>query len=169
MSQTAHTQDPAVAIEGMEADTSLAKERVSALAVEAIPFGHAVAVDGTAENPYTVVLPSTTGEVTDGSMLGVAVADVSIESDGGVGSGYPIDDAVPVLRKGRVWVIAEDAVPAVGTPAFVRFAAGGGGSVLGAFRTDADTASAVAWPGARFMTTTGGVNELAILEIHPQT
>jgi hypothetical protein len=165
MSQTAHTQDPAVALEGMEADTSLAKERISGLATVAIPFGHFVSAEGSAENPYAVELPDATAKVTDGRGLGVAVSDVSVESDGGAGNGYEIDDAVPILRRGRVWVISEDAVAAVGTPAFVRFAAGGGGSVLGAFRTDADTASAVGLPGARFMTTSAGAGELVVLEL----
>lgn len=170
MSQTAHTQSPAVAIEGMEADCSLAKDRISGVATMEIPFGHFVsATGGGGDDPYTVELPDASAKVTDGRGLGVAIADVSIESADGTGDGYEDDASLAIMRRGRIWVVSEDAVAAIGTPAFVRFAAGAGGSVLGAFRTDADTATAVALPGARFMSTTSGTNQLALLEITPQT
>lgn len=161
MSQLAHTQDPAVALEGMEADCSFAKERISALAAVAVNFGHGVVADDTGDAPFTAVLPTTTGEITDGHWLGVAVSDVSIEAT--TAGGYAVNDTMPVLRKGRVWVITEDAVTAIGTPAFCRFAAGSF-AVLGAFRTDADTATAVAVPGARFMSL-AGIGELVVLEL----
>lgn len=166
MSQTAHTQDPAEAFEGMEADNSPVKERLSGQATEIIPFGRFVSADDVQDSPHTVVLPSTSGEITDGHGLGVAVADVSHQEGPTLGvNQYAIGEAVPVLRRGRIHVIVEDAVTAVGTPAFVRFASGATAN-LGAFRTDADTATAVAFPGARFMTL-AGIGELSILELFP--
>ena len=41
-----------------------------------------------------------------------------------------------VLRRGRIWVVTEETI-AIGDPVFCRFATGSG-TVLGAFRTDAD-------------------------------
>lgn len=166
MSQLAHTQDPAEAFEGMEADNSAVKERLSGQAAVIIPFGRLVVADDVQDSPHTVVLPTATGQVTDGHALGVSVGDVSKQEGPTLGvNQYAVDDAVPVLRRGRIHVITEDAVTVVGTPAFVRFAAGTFPN-LGAFRTDADTATAVALPGARFMTL-AGIGELSILEFFP--
>ncbi|KKN75980.1 hypothetical protein LCGC14_0375370 [marine sediment metagenome] len=166
MSQLTHTQDPAEAIEGMEADNSAVKERISGLAIEVIPFGRFVTADDGQDSPVSVVLPSTTGEITDGHGMGIAVADVSHQEGPTLGvNQYAINDAVSILRRGRIHVIVEDAVTAIGTPAFVRFSADTFPD-LGAFRTDVDTASAVALPGARFMTL-AGAGELCVLEFFP--
>ncbi len=165
MSQLSHTQDPARAFEGMEADGSTVKERISTLAAEIIPFGRLVVADDAQDSPPTVVLPSTTGEITDGHAMGVSVADVSHQEGPTLGvNQYAVEDTVPALRRGRINVISEDVVAAIGTPAFVRFAAGN----LGAFRTDAAGGDAVALPGARFMKITSGVNELTVLEYFAQ-
>ncbi len=58
-------------------------------------------------------------------------------------------ETVSVLEGGDIWVYAEEAI-ADGDPVYVRVASGAGGSVLGAFRNDADTASCLLVPGARF-------------------
>jgi hypothetical protein len=170
MAQLSYTQFPDVALEGMVADTQLNKDIVSKIAgaSEVIPYGHLVVQDS-AENDAVVKLPTVTAEVTDGRAIGVAISDVSREASaigGSANTGYGEEDAVPVLRRGRIWVITEDAVTVVGTPAFARFASGGGGTVLGAFRTDADTATAVALPGATFRST-AGAGELVLLELNP--
>lgn len=62
---------------------------------------------------------------------------------------YVDGEEVPVLSMGGIWVYAEEAI-ADGDPVYCRIASGAGGSVLGAFRNDADTASCVAIPGAYF-------------------
>lgn len=59
-------------------------------------------------------------------------------------------ETVPFLEQGGIWVYSEEAI-ADRDPVYVRVAAGAGGSVLGAFRNDADSASCVAVTGARFM------------------
>lgn len=56
--------------------------------------------------------------------------------------GYAAKDAINVLKKGYIYVAIEEKI-AVGDAVFVRFVAGAGGTKLGAFRNDADTASAV--------------------------
>jgi hypothetical protein len=72
---------------------------------------------------------------------------------------------IPVLRHGRIWVKSENAVTPA-SPVFVRVASGAGGTEIGAFRTGADTATAVAWTFAKFLTTTTGTNEFVLLEVN---
>lgn len=62
---------------------------------------------------------------------------------------YVDGEEVPVLSMGGIWVYSEQAVTD-GAPVYLRTASGAGGAVLGAFRTDADTATAVLVPGAYF-------------------
>ena len=134
----------------------------------AIPNGGNATVTavGTAKRFVSLVIPAQSG--TGGTAdLGVAVLDASItlsDFEGIVGfdaSQEPFDtsdsnpreygdgDVVPVIRKGAVWVKSENAVSA-GDAVFVRITSGAGGSQLGAFRNDADTASAVQVANARW-------------------
>jgi hypothetical protein len=78
--------------------------------------------------------------------------------------GYELNEPVTLLRKGVIWVQVEAAVAQDGQ-VFARFAAGAGGSVLGSIRGDADTATAVAIPGAVFRSSTSGAG-LAKVEIN---
>lgn len=101
-----------------------------------------------------------------GNGLGITVFTQANEQQyqtaGGVG--YALADCMSVMRKGRIYVEVEDAVTA-GAQCYVRYASGAGGSTLGAFRSDADTASAAALSNAYFRTNTaaGGI---AIVEIN---
>lgn len=63
-----------------------------------------------------------------------------------------VNEPMVILRKGRVKVLVEEAVNP-NDPAFVRFVAGAGGTVIGAWRKSADTASASAVKGARYCQT----------------
>lgn len=71
-------------------------------------------------------------------------------SSNAVTADYIDAESVPVLTAGGIWVYSESATAGEEENVYVRVAAGAGGSVLGAFRTDADTASAVLIPGAKF-------------------
>ncbi len=62
---------------------------------------------------------------------------------------YVDGEPCPCLTAGGIWVYSEEAI-ADGDPVYCRVVAGAGGSVLGAFRNDADTASAILIPGAVF-------------------
>ena len=97
--------------------------------------------------------------------LGVTIYDPSkdVAWPPGTTVPYPIGQAVSIMRKGRVWVWTEEAVTPASTP-YCRYAAGAGGTVIGRFRASADTATAAAVPGARFMTT-AGAGSLVLLEI----
>lgn len=77
---------------------------------------------------------------------------------------YADTETVPVLYKGAVWVVTEDACSA-GGGAFVRIGSGSGGSQLGSFRSDADTATAVQVTNARYVRDSG-VGGLNIVEFY---
>lgn len=64
----------------------------------------------------------------------------------GAEGNYVDGEPFNVITKGGIWVITEEAVNDQ-DPIYVRVAAGAGGSVLGQFRNDADTASCVLVPG----------------------
>lgn len=156
MPQLAHTINMPVARAGNVADSSDMQDTISRLVEDA-----AGALAGTLMVPGTdaeaqAIVPTTTGEVTNGAALGVAVYDASKEPARtaaalAAGAEYDVEQALPILSAGRIWVLCDAAATiAVGDAAFVRFAAGAGGSVLGTFREDADTATAVALPNAVF-------------------
>lgn len=164
MSQLAYTQDPAVAIEGMLADLGPTEIR-TAIATEAIAFGLGVTREAGAadDRPPGASLPDAAGDVTSGLFLGIARADTTIEQ-AATPIGYATDQEFGFVRMGHVWVNAEPVV-ALGDPLFIRHAAGGGGSQLGASRNDADTASAARVPGASFRSATAAVANLALVEL----
>lgn len=84
-------------------------------------------------------LPSSAAEAARPGAMGVVMLDSTRE--GGVD--WPALHPTPVVRRGRIWVLAESAI-ARWTHPFVRFAAGTGGTVLGGFRADADVTSSAA-------------------------
>ncbi len=63
---------------------------------------------------------------------------------------YVDGDTVNLLQEGGIHVYVEETV-ADRDPVYVRIAAGAGGSLLGAFRNDADSGSCVLVPNARFV------------------
>lgn len=62
---------------------------------------------------------------------------------------YVDGDTVPLLEIGDIWVETEEAITDR-DPVFVRIASGAGGTQIGTFRNDADSASCIVVPGARF-------------------
>lgn len=96
--QTVYSNDSAIAVAGMLADSSLVKEQEAFIAAEAIPFGRAVELDATGTK---VQLCQGTGQQI-AKLVGVALVDMSKEPDL-VGGGYKIGETVHVLRKGRCY------------------------------------------------------------------
>lgn len=162
--QTSVTYSPAVAIEGQLDDSanSGADERSYAAGVD-ITNGRFV-VQGTADGRCK--LPTATGEITGGKALGISRYRATAMTSWPAGQTvpYPQGTTVPVVRRGPVWVKVEEAV-APGDPVFVRFAAGAGGTALGAFRKSADTATAVQYPGAVYLDT-AAANGLARVDLN---
>lgn len=164
MSQTAYTQDPAVAIEGMLADLGVNELR-TAIANETISFGLGVTREagGAADDrPPRGGLPNAAGDVTGGVFLGISRADTTIEQ-AATPVGYIVDQEFGYLRKGHIWVNSET-VAVLGAALFIRHAAGAF-PTLGASRNDADTASAARVPGASFRSASAAVNNLALVEL----
>jgi hypothetical protein len=68
---------------------------------------------------------------------------------------YIDGETVPVTEQGGIWVYSEEAV-SDRDPVFVRVASGAGGTVLGAFRNDAEGGNCVQVTGARFVRDSAG-------------
>lgn len=139
--QTAITLKPVVGSAGLEYDMDDNNDIVSFIATTAIPFGAFVFVS----SDGFVSVPALTANVTapNAAQRGVALIDHNKATQ----EGYDIGDAVRVLRRGRVWALTDPtANVTINSALFVRFAAGANGTVLGAFRADADTATASSPP-----------------------
>lgn len=104
-------------------------------------------------------LPAVAADVSKPAAMGIVVFDQTRE--GGVD--WPALRPTPVMRRGRIWVTAESAVTRWTVP-FVRYASGAGGTELGSFRADADTASAAQCPWALFITD-AAAGALVLVEI----
>src|SRR5690606_9168269 len=110
------------------------------------------------------VLPA---EVTDEKLVkGIVVASHEIESvnDGEV-PGYAAESVVPVMRKGRIWVISATAVTEGTSLVYVRVAANGGNTLVGGLTTTSDTSFTAVLPKSKWKSSTSGAAELAVLEI----
>lgn len=153
--QTSYAAEHAVAFEGQRADFGLV-DVISKVAEADLPFGLA-AIRGTADNQ--AILPSATG----GSFLGVTEYTTAWAADAADVHQYEQYREANILTFGRVWVICEDGC-SPGDAAFFRHTAGAGGTVIGSFRTDADTATADAVPGGTFETT-AAAGGLALLKL----
>lgn len=108
-----------------------------------------------------VALPSATGFV----LTGVSVATQLAKPNATGIAQYDAKTPIPVMKKGRIWVLAEQAVNP-SSPVFCRYTVNGGTTAVGRFRADADTARADAVTDARWLTTTTAADQLALLEIN---
>jgi len=104
-----------------------------------------------------------------GVFIGVLEHTHSIDPDQVTagGGGLPVNHPGRVVRRGRVWVIAEDVVSDVTLGVHYRHTTPGAApEFLGRFRTDTDTADATLIAGASWVTTTSAVGELAVIEFN---
>lgn len=160
--QTSYTQHAAIALAGLIDrafnPTEVDSYTVASSVATGIPEGVAVKFV-TADD--TIALPAATGDVTGAPFVGITARltarephNATVVQDGGLVM-YPALAQVPVLRSGCIWVSPEAGGTAKGTAVFARFTANGAGKLqLGALRSDADTANAVAIPGAKWEDTT---------------
>lgn len=161
MAQTTMTQDPAIGYPGQLADNG-SQPDLSGIVEEANGISPGLGVVwGTAGRQ--VSLPS--AAFTDADFAGFSVRKHKARQDLAVDDAedYQDEESMPLLRDGRMIVEVEDAF-VVGDPVFVRHTVGTG-SVIGAVRTDADTASASQVTGARFVSA-GGAGELGVIEVN---
>lgn len=176
--QLVHTDAMPIARAGMIADSGLVQDVISRSAENTTGArAGTLVVPGTLPESQAVA-PTATGQVSDGDALGVVMFDASKEPARGAtaitaGNEYDRYDTLPIVQKGRVWVLCDaTATITANTPAFVRFTAGVG-EVLGAFRQDADGGDAVGLPNAVFRSAhydvnfdQAGTQRIALLEIN---
>jgi hypothetical protein len=111
-----------------------------------IPFGVLVVRDG---SDRKVDLPTSAAEV-QGALAGFAVEDRTLAYNS---AGYANGDGLAVVYEGVIDALSEEAVTQ-GDPVYVRFAANGGNTQLGAVRNDSDGGTCALRPGAVFIETT---------------
>lgn len=164
--QTSVSHSPAVAVEGMLAyGTQHGQVPESGYNTVAAGMKPGRLVVQKAATVKGLEHPNAAGEITGPRILGVTIYVASREPDPD-GYMWAVNEMVPYLRKGYIWVLAEDAVTA-GVAAFVRHVAGAG-EELGRFRSDADGGGpdATAHAGLVWRSTTTGANQLALLEVN---
>jgi hypothetical protein len=129
------------------------------------PVGRAVAFDtggGTTELAFRALTGA--GD----TILGVLLSDQTIPQNVVIANGGVLANAMAsIVARGEVWVSVEQAVTPV-SPVFTRHTlagATGTNPAVGKFRTDADTAKAVAVANARFLTS-AAAGGLALLQIN---
>lgn len=170
--QLVYDNFPEQAREGFKVDSSRVVDVLSRIAKETatpfIPYGK-LCVQPLGDPIDTVKLPSLGAEITTlGLVTGVALGERIKELTQSATFGHFLEDeAVGCLRKGRIWVIAEDTITDVNLGVFVRFQNPGGsppinslGSFAGANSADHDVLA-----NARWRSTTAAPAELAILEV----
>jgi hypothetical protein len=177
MSQTAYTQDPAVAFEGMLVDQAPADGIRTAIASEVMPFGRAIArvapLAGAPadERPPRARLTAAAGDITGAIFLGITMSDVTLEKPQGAAEsdGWALNSSVRYLRKGWLWTIPEEIV-AFGDAVWARHTADvAPDDELGALRNAASggAGAAAIIPNASFRSATAAAFELAIVELAP--
>lgn len=160
MSQTSYSIAQSAAKNGQLADIGI-KDVISKINLAlALKFG-TLGVRGASEGLCTS--PAAAGDVTDEKkVLGVVLCTQDLESSLTGDPQYPIQSAVPLLRKGRVWVKTEETAT-VASDVFVRYAAGGNG--VGSFGVSAGTSERAALANAK-VTVGAAANGLMQIEVN---
>lgn len=147
--QTTYGYDYPVAFAGMLADINNNEIRTGLLEGAAnIPFGVAMK-KGASDDGY--VLPSAATDLIEAIAVHSHARDTfGFSNLTPTTAGVKPGQSFNALRDGSIYVQVEQAVVAHDV-VFFRFVAGAGGTQIGAFRKDADTASAAQLKGARFL------------------
>lgn len=125
-----------------------------------VPFGRGLA-EGT--DGVVAVLPSATSFL----FAGISVQIAKQVPNDGTGAKYTAGEAITVLRRGRIWVKAEETV-ALDDDVYLRHTIGSAAAELpGRFRTDADSAKADQITNARWVTPVTGEGLAQIELFHP--
>jgi hypothetical protein len=125
-----------------------------------IPFGVGLK-KGAADDGYAT--PTLVGDLIEGIAVHTHALDtIGLSGLSPATAGIQPKEMFTVLRSGEIYVLVEEAVVAHG-PVYCRYAAGAGGTILGSFRTSADTATAGLVKGAKYLTSAaaGGIAKLS--------
>ena len=160
MSQTSYATDMSAGNDGQIYDIGF-NDYVSGLAEQAVIPG-IVVTKGTSANE--VDLPNAAADVSNPKLVkGFVVRDLAVEVPASGVVSYPATTAVSVMRKGRIWAVCENAFAHTDS-VFVRITAASTNTQLGRIRTDADTATATALSGVKFLNS-GSAGALALLQV----
>lgn len=155
MSQTSYQSDPADPVAGMIADACGAPTKIESYNATEDFASFGVAAQKVSADDDGIE------EVSGGSgtIVGVIVRQLATVNDAPVA-----EDAVAVMRRGRIYVYVDDDVTPDDT-VYVRHTVNTGKTVLGAFRNDNDGGKAQALATSKFLTSAsaGGV---AVLDIN---
>lgn len=151
MSQLDYSAAPAIAQSGMLAEQFSLRQVDSFLAEGVVSFGFPV-VYGTAETQCKHALATTD------VFLGLALIEKNIPQTLAGVAQYDDEDMVAVIRYGRVWAIAGEAVSA-GEPVFA-----GLGANLGKFYNDSATNTRLECKG-KFVTSAAADGDLVLIEL----
>lgn len=159
--QTTYPLAMTQAFEGALVDGGTDAHIVSASNIAAASFwGRACLVVAGEEDRF--VQPTGTA----GVFMGILVHSHAIEQSQVTAgaAGLPINHPGGVLRKGRIWVVVEEAVTTTDAVFYRHTTPGADPQFLGRFRTDADTASATQITAARWVSAAaaGGLAKLEI-------
>lgn len=167
MSQLSYSVNQSAAKIGMLADLGLAKDIVTgynSAVGEVALFGHFMS-KGTGDND--VKRPAAAADITDLKLAkGVVIASEAIVSNPAVTDPqYPVKSAPSILKKGRIWVVAEDAVTAGVSGVHVRYAGTGNKGAFRGASVVAETAQ-LQDAQAKWLSSTTAPGQLALLEIN---
>ncbi len=185
MSQTVVDDEPVQAYEGKaQHGGQYPTTFVSYIASELIYFGKAVSLLSTAElaiggadgGPQSIKLPAATTDVSTNLFQGVAKADPSVQRTRTAGvdddfGAFIAETTVPVMKKGRIWVVVTTAITSINDGVFVQFQVPGGSPPalqLGSFdsattaNNEEITSNNVSWAAA----TTIGSQNFGLLELN---
>lgn len=156
MAQTVMNSAPDVAFEGMLQSTAHQSLIDTFAASGSIYFGKGVSIYAATEvdpGNQRVKLPAAAGDLAMTNFFGVAIADPSKPATANAYGEYVDTDAVPVLRKGRVWVVSADAVDSLAKGVYCRNANGAAApaDTFGSFRATVDADYTVLASGVRWI------------------
>lgn len=159
MSQTSYTTTQPAAFAGLLYDVGPHDiiTRITEETVLEVPFGVVVAFGG-ADNQCE--LPDATTD----KCLGIVVHSHDYDASALGTVGVKPKNLLQVLRKGRIWVLAENGV-APGDRGFVRAVAGAGGTQLGAIRQAAVGGETIDATTQIVFVTTALAGGLAVVEV----
>jgi hypothetical protein len=109
-----------------------------------------------------VITAPAAGDLAPTNFKGVAIADTSLESTSNAYGEYVSTDSVPVMKKGRIWVVSADTVDDISKGVYIRFQNGSSTpptATLGSFRATANADYQLMGDNVRWVasTTIGGV------------
>lgn len=129
-----------------------------------VKFGH---VASRAANSDEIKHPAAAADVTDEKLVrGVVLASHEMQSkeDGGL-PGYVTGSVVPVMRKGRIWVLSENTITEGTSTVNVYWAVSSPMLQAGSFRGASNSSFTAVLPKAKWKSSTTGAAQLAVLEI----